>query len=702
MLEKIILDTLNNDHYIPSDYHQIAQEIMYQHEEYDLNEIYKMLVKLENEYKVIRVKNDKIQSLERLNLAYGRLDVKRKGFGFVRTDDFDVFVKSNDLNGAINKDEVLVKINKKTKEGVEGYVYRVVNHGYDLIVGEVVVVKNKVYVKADDSSIKQLLRVTKKNINGAIEGHKVLCYITEVDKNNGYIYVAIKTIIGHINDVGIDILSVVYKHGFNPDFSKEAIKEAKRFKEEDIKIEYRVDLREKITMTIDGADAKDLDDAISLEINEEGNRVLSVSIADVSYYVSEKSELDKEAYARGTSVYLVDRVVPMIPHQLSNGICSLLPNTDRLTQTCRMEFDDEGKVINHEIFESIIKSDYRLTYDEVNQLLEDDEEMIEKYKDIRTTLNEMHKLSLDIRKLRYQRGMLEFDVVEPKIIVDSKGEPQDIIIRERGEGEKLIEDFMIIANETVASHIYWMDLPFIYRTHEDPNPDKIAEFLNFASVYKLKIKGKSDNIVPKDIQHLLEDIAKTDGSSFLDKLLLRSMSKAKYEKENIGHFGLASKCYTHFTSPIRRYPDLIVHRLLRKYLYNNLVPDKKTLMKIDDRLVKIGEKTSQKERDAIEAEREVNDMKLAQYMLKHIGEEFSGHISSVTNFGLFIELTNTVEGLVHISTMQDDHYTYNPQFHMLIGQRTNKQYRLGDKVDIIVESVDIKGGNIDFILQPVK
>lgn len=705
MLKDKILELLNNDHYIPKNYSELANQFVLDNPEYDLNEVFKALVELENDHLVIRLKGDKLHSPKRLGLYLGTVEIKRKGFGFVRTKDFDVFVSKDNLNTAINKDLVFVKVTE-TKDNMnkEGYIYKVLEHGYNLIVGTVVVNRGKFSVIPDDKNLDFEVKIANKHINGASEGSKVLIAITQIDSSNNVVHGKIKEIIGHINDIGIDILSVVYKYDFNPEFSKKAIKEATDYTEDDIVVGNRVDLRDKLTITIDGADAKDLDDAISMEINEKGNKVLYVSIADVSHYVKEGSALDKDAYERGTSVYLVDRVVPMLPHQLSNGICSLLPNVDRLTQTCKMEFDQNGKVINCEIFESIINSKYRMTYDQVNEMIvHENKATINTYNEIYSMLLEMHELSKQLRKLKRKRGMLEFEIPEPKILVDGKGKPTEIILRSRDEAEKLIEDFMIIANETVASAIYWMDLPFIYRVHEEPNPDKVTAFLNYASIFNIKMKGKTEHITSKDVQKILDDIQAKDDQMYLDRLLLRSMSKAKYDNTNLGHFGLASKNYTHFTSPIRRYPDLLVHRLLRRYLYDkNLPKNSNEMYGLADKIEKIAEKASQKERDAIDAEREVNDMKMAEYMLKHIGDEFEAVITSITGFGFFVELENTIEGLVHISTLKDDHYIFDDKFHQLRGQSGGKTYTLAQKVKVVCTDVDVKGRNIDFEIKNKK
>lgn len=695
-----ILDLLNDDNTPPLTYNEITNKVS--KDSNDLNEIYQMIVLLENEHQIIRVKNDRLTTPKKLNSKVGQLEIKRKGFGFVRCEDEDIFVGYDNLNGAIHKDIVLIKLlPKSSRLNSEGVITQILENNNDLIVGEVIVVKNEYYVKPDDQLLQFEIKIPLKYRNNAVMGSKVLAFITTKSTDLKEVSGRIKQVIGHVNDVGIDILSVVYKYGFDPVFSKEVIKEAQSYDESDVAKEAinRTDLRNVMTITIDGADAKDLDDAISLEIDKDDNFVLYVSIADVSHYVTEKSKLDKKAFEHSTSVYLVDRVVPMLPHELSNGLCSLHPNVDRLTQTCKMTINKQGKVIDHEIFESVINSNYRMTYDDVNEIImRDNKSLKEKYHEIDELLTNMYELSLIIRKERVKRGSLDFDVKEPKIIVDNKGKVIDIKARERYEAERIIEDFMIIANETVASHIYWQELPFIYRVHDEPNPDKITDFLKYASVFDIKFKKNSDNITSKDVQGLLDEIYKKEDTAILGRLLLRSMSKAKYAPDCIGHFGLASKFYTHFTSPIRRYPDLIVHRYLRKYVFNKKHPTANELDRIYTLMTKFGMQTSKKERDAIEAEREVNDMKMAEYMKDYVGSEFEGTISSITNFGMFVELDNTIEGLVHISNLKDDHYHYNAQYHSLIGERTNKQYKLGSKVKVIVEAVSVEHRQIDFLL----
>ncbi|MGL4383590.1 MAG: ribonuclease R family protein, partial [Bacilli bacterium] len=448
-----------------------------------------------------------------------------------------------------------------------------------------------------------------------------------------------------------------------------------------------------LTITIDGADAKDLDDAISLTINENNHYVLKVSIADVSYYVKEKSALNNDAYQRGTSLYLADRVVPMLPHQLSNGMCSLLPDVIRLCLTCEMEFDKQGKMLNHKIYESYIKSDYRLTYDEVFALY--DEDILFTNNDLNKMLLDMKSLSLLLQKQKTDRGLLNFNIEEPKLILNRKGEVIDIVVRERNSAHLLIEDFMIVANECVATHVKKMKLPFIYRIHEQPSTEKLLDFSNTLKIFDPSYIFDYNDKSNKNLAQTLTHIATTP-YQFLDRLLLRTMAKAVYDTKTINHYGLASPCYTHFTSPIRRYPDLIVHRLLKKYIVKgetNQNNDELTL-----KLDKIAQHSSKKERDAIEAEREVNDMKKAMYMSKYINQSFKGQIISVTSFGFFVELENTIEGLIHISTLKPGYFTYHKEGQAMIAQNNKTKYTLGDYVNIKPVRVNLETYEVDFEL----
>lgn len=465
---------------------------------------------------------------------------------------------------------------------------------------------------------------------------------------------------------------------------------------ENTEIKGRHDLRDELTITIDGADAKDLDDAISVKKLANGNTQLTVSIADVSYYVTEGSALDKEAYDRATSVYLVDRVIPMIPHRLSNGICSLNPNVDRLTLSCRMEIDASGRVVKHEIFDSVIHSDYRMTYDAVNQIItEKDPNIREQYNEITPMLDLAQDLSNRLIQMRKRRGEIDFDISEAKVLVNEDGIPTDVQLRQRGEGERLIESFMLIANETVAEHFSKLDVPFIYRVHEQPKSDRLRQFFDFITNFGIMIKGTGEDIHPTTLQKVQEEVEGRPEQMVISTMMLRSMQQAHYDDVNLGHFGLSAEYYTHFTSPIRRYPDLTVHRLIRKYLIEKSM-DNKEVKRWEDKLPELAEHTSKRERRAIEAERDTDELKKAEYMIQHIGDEFEGIVSSVANFGMFIELPNTIEGMVHIANMTDDYYRFEERQMALIGERQAKVFRIGDTVKVKVTHVDVDERLIDF------
>src|SRR5699024_11097822 len=434
----------------------------------------------------------------------------------------------------------------------------------------------------------------------------------------------------------------------------------------------------------------------SIKTEANGKYELTVSIADVSHYVTENSAIDKEAYHRGTSVYLVDRVIPMIPHRLSNGICSLNPNVDRLTLSCRMEFTPGGKAVDHEIFESVINSDYRMTYGNVNLMLEDkDESVINEFKEVYQPLLDAEKLAARLRAKREKRGAIDFDFAEAAVVVGEDGTPEDIVLRNRGTGEKMIEEFMLAANETVAEHFHWMDVPFMYRIHEEPKEEKLSKFFDFLTGFGVVVKGKGNQIHPHALQEIIEEVKDRPEEMVISTLMLRSMQQAKYSPESLGHFGLATEFYTHFTSPIRRYPDLIVHRLIREYLFKGKT-DAKTIRRNKSELPEIAKHTSERERRAQDAERDTDDLKKAEFMMKHVGETFEGVVSGVINFGMFVELPNTIEGLVHVSNMTDDHYNVNGRAMAMLGERTGTMFRIGDKVEIEVIGVNLEERLIDF------
>ena len=657
------------------------------------------LRELEDSYEIYRSNKNRYMLLENSNLRKGILRMNKKGFGFVEVsgEEEDIFIAPDNINKALNNDTVIVEIlNKNSGEKREGRIVKTLERDLSTIVGEIYFKKDKGYIIPDDKKLDIQLEIDRDKSHGAVDGHKVVVKILRNITKNRYKGEVVR-IIGHKNDPGVDILSIVCKYEINDTFPEEVIEELdsipEEVREQDKK--GRKDLTDVTIFTIDGDDTKDIDDAISVEKLKNGNYKLGVHIADVSYYVKEGSPLDKEAMDRGTSVYLVDRVIPMLPHKLSNGICSLNPGVERLAISCVMEIDNNGKTVDYEIFPSIIKSRLQMTYKKVNQVIEKNE-IPEGYEPFVNDLKLMDELSQIIRKAKINRGYIDFDVDEAKIIVDENCHPTDIVLRNRGRGENLIEDFMIQANECVATHIFYMDLPFIYRVHEYPKEEKIRDFISFVQNLGYTVKFNTKDISPKAIQNLINQLKDKKEFKVLSSLLLRNMQKAIYLPQNLGHYGLASKCYTHFTSPIRRYPDTTVHRLLRTYLFNDDMSNQ-TINKWQEKLVYIAENSSFKERESVECEREVEDMKMAEYMEEHIGEEYIGIISGVTNFGMFIQLDNLVEGLIHVNDMKD-YFSFDEVTQSLIGERTKEKFTLGDEVLIKVKAASKEAKTIDFEL----
>ena len=628
------------------------------------------------------------------DIEIGEIDVNPKGFGFLLLPGDDIHIEKNMLNGAIDGDIVVVEVTSR-KPKLEGRVLKIVKRNLNNLVGEIRYIHGKPFMSLEDKRA-LIIELDPKSTRDCVDG-TIICasVIREVKKN--YYFARVSNIIGHKDDAGVDILTIAYKHEIYPEFSENAIKETSNIPTEvsDSDLKGRTDLTDKIIFTIDGDDTKDIDDAISLERNGD-NYILGVHIADVSYYVKENSALDHDAYNRGTSSYLADTVIPMLPHKLSNGICSLNEGVIRLTESCVMEIDTKGKVVKFDIFPSYIKSVKKMTYKCVNEILMRDN-IPSGYEPYAKFLKEMNNLAHLLRHEKTTRGYMDFGIDEAKILCDENGRAKEIIRYIREDGEKMIEDFMIAANETVASAIYNMDLPFIYRVHDVPTKEKIDDFMKVVSALGYQVNADLNHITPKTIQSILYQLQDKKEAPSLAAFLLRSMKKAKYERDNIGHFGLGSECYTHFTSPIRRYPDLTIHRLLRKYLFESLI-DKKTIDYYNNKLVDISFQSSDRELKAIEAEREVDDMKMAEYMEGHIGEEFNGHISGLTNFGMFVELDNLVEGLVHISTLKDDFYVYNSDIMAIIGEAKKKIYRLGDEVRIRVVGANKTNKTVDFEL----
>ena len=662
-----------------------------------ITKITETLKELYDECLVYCSNKDKYMLFDNSHLLKGRLSVTKKGFGFLILEAReDLYVDSKNMNGALNNDIVVaepIKVNGRE----EARVIRVLKKENTLVVGEYNIIDGKPIFTPDDDKLKVEIILDENNLEDLVDGHKIrVSIVKEISK---YKYLGqVEKIIGHKNDPGVDILSIVYDHGINDIFSDEIMNEVNDMPSEVLESDKqgRRDLTEKKIFTIDGDDTKDIDDAISIE-KKENNYILGVHIADVSYYVKEGMAVYDEAYQRGTSVYLVDRVIPMLPHKLSNGICSLNPNVERLAVSCIMEIDQNGKVVSSEIFESVIKSRIQMTYKNVNKIL-DDIEIPKGYEDFVDDLKLMEELANILRKAKVKKGYLDFDTDEAKILVDDKGKPIDIVLRDRGKGENLIEDFMIVANETVAETIYHMDLPFVYRIHETPDDDKVNEFLNQISSLGIIVKGDRNFKYPKSMQKILDQIKEHEEFKVLSNSLLRCMKKAVYKEENVGHYGLASKCYTHFTSPIRRFPDTTVHKLLREYLFNK--PDDKKLNKLityyEDYLPPLCNHTSEMERESIECERDVESMKMAEYMEDHIGDVYEGFISSIMNFGMFVQLDNMVEGLVHVNELKGDYYIFDENNRTLKGQRKGKIYRLGQKVKVVVTNASKAQSIIDF------
>lgn len=640
-------------------------------------------------------KKKKYLLLENSHLVKGTLSLNEKGFGFIiiNKDTKDVYVNEKNINGAQDGDLVLFEYLNKDKERPEGRIIKTIKRNYEPLVGEVILVDGEYFVKPDRKGAN--IYIPRDNLNGAVEGHKVV--VTPLKEGNRV--GKITKIIGHKNDVGVDILSFVYEYNFSPSFPDEVVEELddipSYLTEEEINKELssgRRDLRSEEIFTIDGSDTKDIDDAISLSKLDDGKYKLGVHIADVSYYVKEGTKLDDEAYFRGTSVYLVDRVLPMLPHKLSNGICSLNENEDRFAFSCEMIIDDKGDIGHYEIFKSIIRSRKKMTYEEVNKILEENTTS-EDYKPFEKTLLLMNELSKILRKKMIRRGYIEFESTEAKIKVDENCHPTHIESRVQRSGEELIENFMIAANETVASSIYYKNLPGIYRVHDKPDEKRLGEFMKFLSLHGYVVNGKNKIDNPKDLQHILSQLEEVPEVRVLHDMAIRSQAKAVYSDINIGHFGLGSKCYSHFTSPIRRYPDLILHRLLKDYNYNysdRIISERKEELPIEC------EHCSIREQEAQNCERDVDKMKKAEYMMDHIGEVYDGIISGVQEFGFFVELENTIEGLVKAESIKGDYYVFDNDLMALIGKKSKKKYSFGDKVKVKVIRADKDRSEIDF------
>lgn len=700
-LKEVILNFMKEEAYKPMEIPEIAKIFNINKNEY--KSFKKAIKTMEKEGLLARDESDKLGLAQRMGVITGKIEIHDRGFGFLIPDIEgikDLFIAKTNLMGAMNGDRVVAKIIKEGRNGkrTEGIIINIVERVNKNIVGIYEDNKSFGFVLPEDKRIQNDIFISKKDRNGAKKGQIVMVEITRwPDGKRKNPEGKVVEILGRPGDKGIDIDIIIRKYNLPEDFPPSVLNSAldiEDFITED-EIKGRLDLRNVKMVTIDGEDAKDLDDAVSIERLENGNFKLGVHIADVTHYVKERSVIDKEAFKRATSVYLIDRVIPMLPKKLSNGICSLNPKVDRLTLSCIMEVNRQGKVVNHTIAQSVIKTNERMTYTDVTKILRDnDVELIERYKDLVDDFKAMEELCKILRKKRLDRGAIDFDFEECKIILDEKGKPIDIKPYERAIANRMIEEFMLLANETVAEHMEKLKVPFVYRIHENPDAEKLEKFKAF--IYNLGYNDITwgEEVNPKALQRVLDKFKGENEETIISTLLLRSMMQARYSPECAGHFGLAADYYCHFTSPIRRYPDLQIHRIIKEYLNKELTENRsKKLVLIVDSAAK---QSSEMERVAQEAEREVDDLKKAEYMKDRIGEIFEGMISSVTGFGAFVELPNTIEGLVHITSFRDDYYIYDEDRLILIGERNKKIYRLGDKLKVLCSKVDILSREIYF------
>lgn len=666
-----------------------------------------VLANLEREGVVIKTRYDRYGLPEKMNMVVGRMQVQAQGYGFVVPDkslgQSDVYVASNALEGAMHRDKVIARITSEGQKDrrAEGEVIRILERANETLVGVFEGFAGEAgFVQPNEKRIGYDIYIPQGKTKQATQGDKVVVHITKWPVRRHPPEGEITEVLGPSGDPRVEITAVARQLNLPGEFPPEVNEQLNHMTleitprdEED-----RRDLRSWNIVTIDGADAKDLDDAVNVELMENGNYRLGVHIADVAHYVREGTPIDREAWYRGTSIYLLDRVIPMLPKVLSNGICSLNPRVDRLTLSIVMEINRAGHVVHHELFESIIKTAERMTYDDVNRILvEEEPAVLARYEDQVEHFNRMADLRNLLFKRREERGAIEFELAEAKIILAEGGKVQDIYPRKKTLADSIIEEFMLVANETIAEHFYWQDTPFVYRVHEEPSFDKISDVNVFLNAFDLRIKAKSDNIHPKAFQKVMKDLVDRPEERLINRVLLRSMMRARYSPDCLGHFGLAARYYCHFTSPIRRYPDLVIHRIMKEIIRHGKMSEKRNLQ-LRAFVDGAAQRSSEREALATEAERAIDDIKKAEFMADKVGQEYDGMISGVITYGFFVELENTVEGMVHVSTLDDDYYVYDREAYALLGRRTKKRYRLGDKVRVRVEKVNVEEHLIDFAL----
>ena len=698
--EDKILDFMKDKEYVPMKAKEIAMIMRVPKNEY--NEFFELIGKLELELKIQKNRKNRYRISEKTYYE-GYFQKHQKGFGFVRIENQqdEVYItKENSLN-ALNGDRVLIEIieEKNKVKNAEGKIVKILKHEKDTVVGIFQSSKNFAFVVPDDKNFGSDIYISKKNFGKARNNHKVLVKITKYPQKGKKAEGKVIEVLGNVNEAGVDMLSLIKENKLPSRFPETVVEEAKRCgnKVDKKDIPNRVDLRDKIIFTIDGEDAKDLDDAVRVEKLNNGNFRLEVHIADVSYYVKENSLLDQEALIRGTSIYMLGRVIPMLPRELSNGICSLNAGEDRFTLSCIMEIDKNGKVISSEIYKAIINVTERMSYTDVQKIIEgSDKKVLEKYKLYIQEFKNMEELAKILKNKRQENGYLNLDIPESKIELDIDGYVTNISKYETTFAHEIIEQFMLIANETIAEKFFWLNAPFIYRVHEEPDLEKIQELNKFLFNFGLKIKANKDNVYPKEFAKILEEIKGKEEEKVISNLVLRTLKVARYESENKGHFGIASKYYCHFTSPIRRYPDLFIHRVISKYLEENYDVNKNWIEEHIQQAEDRAKQSSEREKIATQVEREAEDMKKAEYMENKIGEEYDGIISSITAFGMFVELQNTIEGLVRFENLGNEYFIYDEDRKRLIGEKTNKIYKIGDKVKIKVINANKLLRQIDF------
>ncbi len=700
--EQKILDLMKDENYIPMKAKEIAIIMRVPKNEY--GEFLETLGKLELDLKIQKNRKNRYRLVDKIYYD-GIYRKNQKGFGFVRLEgkEDEIYIsKENSLN-ALNGDRVLIEILEEANKvkNAEAKVVKILKHEKDTVVGIFQNNKNFGFVVPDDKNFGTDIFISKKNMGKARNSHKVLVKIIKYPENGKKAEGKILEVLGNVNEAGVDMLSLIKEYNLPSVFPEQVVEEAKQKNKEldEKEIEKRIDFRNKEIFTIDGEDAKDLDDAVRVEKIANGNYKLEVHIADVSYYVRENSLLDQEALIRGTSIYMLGRVIPMLPRELSNGICSLNEGEDRFTLSCIMEIDSKGVVKSSEIVKGIIKVTRRMSYNDVQAILDNSNEQItKKYEQFIEQFKLMEELAHILKNKRMEQGYLNLDIPESKIDLDIDGKVTNISKYETNFSHEIIEQFMLTANETIAERFFWLEAPFIYRVHEDPDQEKVQELNKFLFNFGLKIKTNQDNIYPKEFAKVLEEVKGKEEEKVVSNLILRTLKVARYEAENKGHFGIASKYYCHFTSPIRRYPDLFIHRIISKYLEENYVVNENWIEEYKTQAEKKAKQSSEREKIATKVEREAEDIKKAEYMESRIGEEYEGIISSVTSFGVFVELKNTVEGLIRFEDLGNEYFIYDEDRKRLIGEKTNKTYKIGDKVKIRVKNASKLLRQIDFEL----